>query len=359
MWRVFLCAILTHDRGHLMQSARLPDCRSGLHGQIEAWRSEALKGDEDMSVGDSESTGREQAATELARATRTACREASHARRDARKRRRLLLLRGLDATLFGHRMPEAAFLAEQVGWHRDCMDDSCVKCGTTLFRFESREGGCGECRGRRALHEAVIRLGRYAPPLSQWVPAVKSRAWFSMAHHLGRELGQQARDAVYAGRLPQPELVTWVPVHWIRRLWRGIDHAQTIARATANELGVPCCSLLAARWSRGQVHGDRRQRTSNAGRFHLKRGVQHAMARHILLVDDVQTTGTTAQDAFRALQDLRPKSLSLAVCAVSDPPRRNALRASQSTPRGPRWESRGEANGGGRPESKANGPRMY
>lgn len=247
----------------------------------------------------------------------------------ARKRRRLLFLRGLDATLFGHRMPEAALLAEQVEWQRDQMDDSCVRCGTTLFRFESREGGCGECRGRRLLHEGVVRLGRYAPPLSQWVPAIKGRAWFGMAQFLGAELGRQVRDAVHAGRVPTPELITWVPVHWIRRLWRGIDHAEMIALATARELAVPCRSLLVARWGRGQVRSDRRQRTANSGRFRARQVRDELCGKRLLLIDDVQTTGTTAQDAFRALQGLRPASLSLAVCAVSDPPRRNALRARQ------------------------------
>jgi len=258
------------------------------------------------------------AASEGARAAqRRACGE-------ARAQRRATMLKGLEDGLFGSRMPDPIALVAACGWKRDRLDRFCGRCGVTLVPFEDKVGGCVACRRRRLPHGAFIRLGRYAPPLSQWVPAVKRRAWIRMADHLGRELGEQARDAVDAGLLAPPAAVVFVPLHWVRRLLRGIDHSRRIATAVAKQLGVPCVPALRARLAVRQTGGTRGHRLGQEGRFAATSAAAGLRGKAVLLVDDVRTTGGTLAEAVSALRLSGVAEVFVACVAATDPPGRRA-----------------------------------
>lgn len=250
-------------------------------------------------------------------------------RRAARVRRRATLLHWLEDSLFGYRMPPAARLISEAEWRRDSVDAFCWRCGATRAPFEDLQRGCAECRDRRLsprglTFHGVVRLGRYAPPLSQWVPAVKQRAWREMGIILGRELGHQVAEAIASGRIARPDAVVPVPVHWTRRLLRGIDHTSTLADEVARVIGVPVAQPLRARLAGRQTGASRDSRVGNRGRFLLRGAALPEGCKEVLLVDDVRTTGGTSLDAIRALRGLGVKGASVAVCAVADPPRRSA-----------------------------------
>jgi predicted amidophosphoribosyltransferase len=267
--------------------------------------------------------------------------------------RRLALLRGLERTLLGSRMPTVESVRAAAGWRREPIAEACRRCGATRVPFESIDGGCGECRGRSMSIAATVRLGGYAPPLSRWAPAVKSHAWRDMARMLGVELGRQVADAVEARRLRMPHVVVPVPVHWSRRCLRGIDHAGQIAEAVAREIDRPCIRAVAARCASRQSGRGRAARAANDGRFaidarsdatilvrlgrRMLRGASYGRrgpgdsdfplkGMDVLIVDDVRTTGTTSEEVGRLLLQGGAGSVSLAVCAVADAPRRASLR---------------------------------
>lgn len=282
-------------------------------------------------------------------------------------------LRRLERTLLGSRMPFAEFVCAGVGWTREPLADACRRCGATRVRLESVEGGCGECRGSRLEVAAVVRLGRYAPPLSRWVPAIKSHAWKDMARRMGRELGLQVADAIDDARIVRPDVVVPMPVHWTRRLLRGIDHAGQLAEAAAAELACPCRNALVATCASRQSGRGRAARSSNGGRFQVVSdpaesrilnwmsmasraiglperypvaGKQSAWkGLNVLLIDDVRTTGTTSEEAASLLRAVGANSVTLAVCAVADAPRRASLHRARkpSTPAigGRGWFERG------------------
>ncbi|MEY4006920.1 MAG: hypothetical protein RLZZ221_3016, partial [Verrucomicrobiota bacterium] len=199
-------------------------------------------------------------------------------------------------------------------WLRDGLGAFCWRCGVTRAPFEDVSRGCAECRDRsmavRGIRaHGVVRLGRYAPPLSQWVPAIKQRAWRDMGVTLGRELGLQIVDAIESGRVPRPHAVVPVPVHWTRRLLRGIDHTRTIAEEVSRILAVPVAHPLRARLATRQTGAARE-------------GLPDECT-EVLVIDDVRTTGSTTSEVLRALRALGVEGASVGVCAVSDPPRRS------------------------------------
>lgn len=94
-----------------------------------------------------------------------------------------------------------------------------------------------------------------------------------------------------------------VPLHRSRRLTRGYNQAEIIARELASALGAPlrCDILIRSRRTRSQTELDVDEKKKNvADAFSVKR--KPVAVRHILLVDDVFTTGATLNACRVALR---------------------------------------------------------
>ena len=119
-----------------------------------------------------------------------------------------------------------------------------------------------------------------------------------------------------------PDVVTYVPSCLTRRVARGGNGASLIASAVAHRIGRPCRSLLrTTRSIAKQAWLDDDQRQQNVqGAFALKRSyafprMPQPHDRHILVVDDVLTTGATANEVARVLRGGGARRVTLAVVA--------------------------------------------
>ena len=109
------------------------------------------------------------------------------------------------------------------------------------------------------------------------------------------------------------DLVVPVPLHWTRRWQRGYNQAEVIAKEVAREIGARYEPrwLRRVRRTKTQTHLNVEGRAANvAGVFQLSYSSWRRMARrlgdiplrHVLLIDDVFTTGATAAAAERAFR---------------------------------------------------------
>ncbi|MBR2309792.1 MAG: ComF family protein [Oscillospiraceae bacterium] len=99
------------------------------------------------------------------------------------------------------------------------------------------------------------------------------------------------------------DVLTWVPVSSLRRLTRGYDQAELIARALGQELGMtPVPGIIKKRHTKPQsgIH-DREMRRANV--FNAYEGINPSQfaGKRVLLVDDVVTTGSTAAECAKTL----------------------------------------------------------
>lgn len=136
---------------------------------------------------------------------------------------------------------------------------------------------------------AGFALGAYAGPLGALVRRAKYRPDLLAMGELSTRLAAAA-----TGRLPRVDVVTHVPVPTGRRMRRGFDQGELLARAVSAAIGAPHRPLLRRVRTTEQAGLEHHEREMAArGAFRLQRG-RHRPAGRVLLVDDVITTGSTA-----------------------------------------------------------------
>ena len=94
------------------------------------------------------------------------------------------------------------------------------------------------------------------------------------------------------------DVVTWAPTSTARVRRRGHDQAELLARRLAKVLDVPCRRLLIKTSSNVQTGASREERLRGSVFSARKLGVNS----HVMVVDDVVTTGTTLRCAANALR---------------------------------------------------------
>jgi competence protein ComFC len=150
---------------------------------------------------------------------------------------------------------------------------------------------------------------RYEGAARNLILALKLRAERSAALPLAGSLFDVIqRDGTGAG------VVTWVPARRKDRRVRGFDHAELIARTLSARLGLPAAPLLARTSTRQDQAGlTRVERKRNLlGAFQAA-----AVKENVLLVDDLITTGATAEACGRALTSAGAMTVEVAApCRV-------------------------------------------
>jgi ComF family protein len=199
----------------------------------------------------------------------------------------------------------------------------CLACAS-LLPWRQHGGVCDACwsglpwgpaaETRRGALAAVGWALPYRDTPKALVQALKFDRFDPLGVPFGRLAGERARR-VLDGLGRERRVLVPVPLHWTRRIERGFNQADLLARGVALALGRPLDRTLLRRARRGprQLGLSRRERRRVLeGVFEASAG---AAGRHVLLVDDVTTTGATLEACAVALRRARARSVAaFAIC---------------------------------------------
>jgi ComF family protein len=157
---------------------------------------------------------------------------------------------------------------------------------------------CGQCLRLPPHFDATLAAFAYEHPVREMVLALKFGSIFSVRDVLLKGL---LRAAANAGDL-HVDCIVPMPLHARRIAERGFNQSMELARGVGAALGVPVLPRLVERDidTRHQAGMPVRQRKKNVrGAF---RCVESLAGRHVLVIDDVMTSGTTLDELARTLK---------------------------------------------------------
>lgn len=191
---------------------------------------------------------------------------------------------------------------------------SCPRCGLTVGPFTAfPDGRCAACRPLSLAFDAVIRLGSYQGRLCEAVLKLKSATQEGLAERLVWCWADRQRERFLASGV---DCIVPIPLHWQKRLLRGYDQGVTLARGLSDRLGIRFGSRVLKRIRRTV---EQKSLPSLEARRDNVRGAFLASSlagrKHVLLVDDVMTTGMTASEASAALKKVGAERVTVAVLA--------------------------------------------
>ncbi len=189
-------------------------------------------------------------------------------------------------------------------------DEHCRLCGA-----ETATGAwlCLPCHRSAPSFDSLVAAWSYEPPIDQVILGLTFRRLESLAVPVADALG---RELSMAGG---HDLVTAVPLHWRRRLQRGFNQSDLIARPLARRLGLPYRRILrrtqATQAQSGLTRSERQANLRDAFRPLGRLGGINVEGARVLLVDDVMTTGATLLEASHALKAIGIRRVTAVVAA--------------------------------------------
>ena len=175
------------------------------------------------------------------------------------------------------------------------------RCKHCALRLDNALEVCGECLRSPPPFEHTVCAVDYAFPWDRMIVSMK----FFDQPELAATLAALLVQAVRAAAMPLPALVLPVPLAPVRLAERGYNQAWELARRAAAALHLPAYAALLLRpiETAHQTELTRAQRLANLrAAFVVGESQRTVLAgQRVALVDDVLTTGATAQEATLAL----------------------------------------------------------
>lgn len=174
----------------------------------------------------------------------------------------------------------------------------CKKCGKPLSKEEQEY--CYDCARGKHCYEEGIALYPYDKVMQ------KSIAYFKFYNR--REYARPYAEEIerYLGR----KLLSWqadclipVPIHRAKKISRGFNQAEVLAKAVSRQTGIPIDTEILQRIKKTlpqkELNDEERRKNLQDAFQIIKKGVKY---KKIILVDDIYTTGSTIDACAKVLK---------------------------------------------------------
>lgn len=199
----------------------------------------------------------------------------------------------------------------------------CVICQKLLS--EDENGACKRCLLDLPLNTVPVPRGDFFDACCApfWYRGTLRdsllRYKFGGMQHYAVFYSEYLAASVQAHLSDRFDLISWVPIHPLRRLSRGYDQARLLAEETAKRLGAPCLRCLR------KIRHNRRQsriRDDSVRKANVKGAYQAVQptrfqGKRVLLIDDILTSGATLSECAFVLRSAGAASVTAACAATA------------------------------------------
>ena len=190
----------------------------------------------------------------------------------------------------------------------------CQRCSQPFDGAITQQFTCSNCAEREVHFECAVSAYLSRGVVRDFIHAFKYNGQFHLRHPLADWLATALDDPRIASQ-PFDALVP-VPLHHVRFREREFNQAAELATLVAKPREIPVLhALRRTRYTSTQTKLDRHERMENLRGAFRVRHTARVKERHLVLVDDVFTTGSTVEECSRVL--LRAGAASVRVITVA------------------------------------------
>jgi ComF family protein len=186
----------------------------------------------------------------------------------------------------------------------------CYRCAEILEPPATAPVLCGRCLSRHPAFDETVAPFIHQGAIRHLIGGLKFGSDYKNARLLGMLLADHLNQTA-----ERPDLILPVPLHKARYRERGFNQAIEIARTVAKDMQIPL-DLSSCRRHRDTPHqtqlAAKKRRTNLENAFSIVKPIH---ARHIAILDDVMTTGTTAHELASVLKKAGASRVDVWVCA--------------------------------------------
>jgi ComF family protein len=188
----------------------------------------------------------------------------------------------------------------------------CVLCGLPFPHPMGEDAVCADCARRRPIWDQARAVLRYDKNSRRLLLGFKHGDHTHSAAAFGQWMQRAGADV-----LARADLLVPVPLHWTRLFQRRYNQAALLAQAVHAAGGPEVAADWLVRRKRTPVQGHlgpaaRERNVRGAFAMRPRRSVA---GKHVVVVDDVMTTGATVEECARVLR--RAGALSISVLTLA------------------------------------------
>lgn len=144
----------------------------------------------------------------------------------------------------------------------------------------------------------------------------KYRKFPGLATYLGYKLGE---ELFLPGFFSEIDCIVPIPMHWTKKILRGYNQTEMLAKGVAEATSIPVVNYLKmTRIHKTQTSLSHEERRLNTTNLFSVVNPEDLSDKHILLLDDVCTTGATLRSAAETIIQANPSvKISLLTLAVT------------------------------------------
>lgn len=184
----------------------------------------------------------------------------------------------------------------------------CHICGSPL-----QEGECELCSEGTIHFDLCRALFRFDGPIQQMIHELKYNSMRSTAKYFAGKAAEyiQSHDDFCGSHLILP-----VPLHPVRKRERGFNQSELIAKEIARILQIEYAEpVFRKHYTKSQTRLSKQLRMKNLhSAFGLRPGYD-LKQKHLLLIDDVFTTGSTVNEIAKTLKMAEPEKINVITIA--------------------------------------------
>ena len=204
--------------------------------------------------------------------------------------------------LCGDSVVETISLCEPCRQDFPILENACLQCGLPLESANEHNAICGHCLKTPTAVDYTLCLYHYQTPLDYLITELKYNQKLAHAAILSELfLARLSKESTES----PPDVILPVPLHKNRLIKRGFNQSLEIARPIAKQLDIPIGLDLVRRRRQTRTQTDLTavERKKNIqGCFEIIKKESLSDYDHIVIVDDVVTTGSTANELATLLK---------------------------------------------------------